>query len=117
MRLTKLGKAVILILTIGVAIGIWKLTHWRMSEAGPVGGATPVKTFKRPLRVGIVSWPGYVGGIVANNGFKPNQNCIFWNNYNLQVEFLLMEDTDIRAKAFQTGGDKGVDIVWSTVDF
>jgi NitT/TauT family transport system substrate-binding protein len=67
--------------------------------------------------VGIVSWPGYAGGIVANNGFKPNKDCIYWKDHNLQVEFMLLEDVDARAKAFARGGKDGVDIVWSTVDF
>lgn len=71
----------------------------------------------RPLRVGIVTWPGYAGGIVANNGFKPNKECIYYKNHNIEVEFLLMEDVDVRNKAFAKGGDDGVDIVWSTVDF
>src|SRR6185369_14978500 len=71
----------------------------------------------RPLRVGVVTWPGYAGGIVANNGFKPNRECIYWKNHNLLVEFMLMEDVDARAKAFASGGQDGVDIVWSTVDF
>jgi len=71
----------------------------------------------RPLRVGIVTWPGYAGGIVANNGFKPNQDSIYYRQYNLCVEFMLMEDVDARAKAFDLGGKDGVDIVWSTVDF
>jgi NitT/TauT family transport system substrate-binding protein len=67
--------------------------------------------------VGVVTWPGYCGGIVGNNGFKPNKSCIYWNKHNLLVEFMLMEDVDVRAKAFAKGGDDGVDIVWSTVDF
>lgn len=71
----------------------------------------------RPLRVGVVTWPGYAGGIVANNGFKPNQDCIYYKRHNLYVQFLLMEDVDARAKAFARGGKDGVDIVWSTVDF
>src|SRR5580658_4821376 len=71
----------------------------------------------RPLRVGVVTWPGYAGGIVANNGFKPNEDCIYFKNYKLKVEFMLMEDVDARAKAFAKGGKDGVDIVWSTVDF
>ena len=71
----------------------------------------------RPLRVGVVTWPGYAGGIVANNGFKPSKESIFWKKHKLLVEFLLMEDVDVRAKAFARGGDDGVDIVWSTVDF
>jgi NitT/TauT family transport system substrate-binding protein len=71
----------------------------------------------RPLRVGVVTWPGYAGGIVANNGFKPNKDCIYWKKHNIEVEFLLMEDVDVRNKAFAKGGDDGVDIVWSTVDY
>jgi NitT/TauT family transport system substrate-binding protein len=71
----------------------------------------------RPLRVGIVSWPGYAGGIVANNGFKPNEDCIFFKNQKQTVEFLLLEDPAQRTQAFAKTGDDGVDIVWSTVDF
>lgn len=71
----------------------------------------------RPLRVGITSWPGYAGGIVANNGFRPDKDSIYYSKYNLCVEFLLMEDVDARAKAFARGGRDGVDIVWSSVDF
>src|SRR5947208_1246943 len=71
----------------------------------------------RPLRVGVVTWPGYAGGIVANNGFKPNPDSIYQRKYKLPVEFVLMEDVDARAKAFAKGGKNGVDIVWSIVDF
>ncbi|MGO8671877.1 MAG: phosphate ABC transporter substrate-binding/OmpA family protein [Capsulimonadaceae bacterium] len=81
------------------------------------GGDCPDCILNRPLRVGVVTWPGYAGGIVANNGFAPNKNCIFYNNHKLEVEFVLMEDVDARAKAFAKGGPDGVDIVWSTVDF
>lgn len=71
----------------------------------------------RPLKVGIVSWPGYAGGIIANNGFKSNQNCIYFMDYNLLVEFVLLEDVDLRAKSFVRGGKNDVDVVWTTVDF
>src|SRR5215210_161703 len=71
----------------------------------------------RPLRVGVVTWPGYAGGIVANNGFKANKECTYWTKYGQTVEFLLMEDVDVRNKAFAKGGEDGVDVVWSTVDF
>jgi NitT/TauT family transport system substrate-binding protein len=86
------------------------------SSCGGKGSSTGGK-LGRPLRVGIVTWPGYAGGLVANNGFKPNHDCIFFNKYGLEVEFLLMEDIDVRNKAFAKGGADGVDIVWSTVDF
>lgn len=71
----------------------------------------------RPLKIGIVSWPGYTGGIFANNGFKPNKDCIYWKKYNLLVEFVLLEDVDVRAKSFIRGGKSDVDIVWTTIDF
>ncbi|MGC4038385.1 MAG: ABC transporter substrate-binding protein [Chitinophagaceae bacterium] len=71
----------------------------------------------RPLKVGIVSWPGYAGGIVANDGFKPNKNCIYYKDHNIMVEFVLLEDADLRAKSFVRGGKNDVDVVWSTVDF
>ncbi|MFH0779387.1 MAG: ABC transporter substrate-binding protein [Parcubacteria group bacterium] len=71
----------------------------------------------RPLVVGIVSWPGYAGGIVANGGFKENAESIFTKKYGLPVRFVLIEDIDARGKAFAKGGPEGVDVVWSTVDF
>ncbi|MHB9130151.1 MAG: OmpA family protein [Armatimonadota bacterium] len=117
MKLTPVGKLVILIIAVGLAFG-----GYRLWQGGGTGQFLPKfgndqGLLGRPLRVGVVSWPGYAGGIVANSGFKPNKTCIYWNNHKLLVEFLLMEDVDARAKAFARGGKDGVDIVWSTVDF
>ncbi|MBI3945782.1 MAG: OmpA family protein [Armatimonadetes bacterium] len=129
MRLTPAGKAILLLLFFGGLFGLYRhLTQGpETADKGTPGGSTaPVSTpsadttgavLDRPLRVGIVSWPGYAGGIVANNGFKPNTDCIFWKNHKLRVEFLLLEDIDVRGKAFAKGGPDGVDVVWSTVDF
>src|SRR3989344_5918054 len=71
----------------------------------------------RPLIVGVVSWPGYAGGIVANRGFKENAESIFTKKYGLPVRFVLIEDIDARGKAFAKGGPDGVDVVWTTIDF
>jgi hypothetical protein len=103
-------RLLLLLLIGGFILGGWIMRggESRTSDASLLG---------RPLRVGIVSWPGYAGGIVANNGFKPNDQCIFWNKYKLRVEFILLEDVDARAKAFARGGPGGIDITWSTVDF
>jgi outer membrane protein OmpA-like peptidoglycan-associated protein len=109
---------------VGIAVGGFRL--WQNYSAGKpldrgllsgLGNRGDQGLLGRPLRVGVVTWPGYAGGIVANNGFKPSKECIFWNNHKLLVEFMLMEDVDARAKAFARGGKDGVDIVWSTVDF
>ena len=71
-------------------------------------------SLNRPLRVGIVSWPGYAGGLIANNGFAPNKHSIYWTKYHQLVQFELLEDVDARAKAFARGD---IDVVWTTVDF
>lgn len=69
------------------------------------------------LKVGIVTWGGYAGGIVANNGFKPNEDSIFYKKYNQKVELVVIDDFDASRKAFASGSEKGgIDIVWSTVD-
>ena len=138
MKLTLVGKVVALMLVIGIGIGTWKFIQKGASKGGSSTGSRNASgsngtgstsgsgsssaddgegLLGRPLRVGVVTWPGYAGGIVANNGFKPNTDCIYWNNHKLKVEFLLMEDVDARAKAFARGGADGVDIVWSTTDF
>jgi serine/threonine protein kinase/ABC-type nitrate/sulfonate/bicarbonate transport system substrate-binding protein len=106
-----IGASLVLLL-IGIIVPVW-LTK----TIAPASMSGDGSKLRRPLRVGIVSWPGYAGGLVANNGFKPNKDCIFWKRHNIQVEFLLLEDIDIRNKAFAKGGEDGVDIVWSSVDF
>ena len=122
MKIRPVGKLVLFILVVGVAVGGWRVYQRMAQPGGVLGGASTGSAgdqglLGRPLRVGIVTWPGYCGGIVANNGFRPNKNCIYWNGHKLLVEFLIMEDVDARAKAFARGGADGVDIVWSTVDF
>ncbi len=111
MGLGTLKKILLVFAAVGVAAGGWMWWYQKAADDGKEG------LLGRPLRVGVVSWPGYAGGIVANSGFKPNKDSMFWNQHKLLVEFLLLEDVDARAKAFARGGKEGVDIVWSTVDF
>lgn len=80
------------------------------------GESTP--GINRPIKVGIVTWGGYAGGIVANNGFKANKDSIFWKEYGIEVELRIIDDYPASRQAFKQGGDKsgGVDIMWGTVD-
>jgi len=127
MKIKPAGKFVIFLLVLGAGIGGYNLYQRSQGKAGVSipgltggtgGGGSDVSgdqgILGRPLKVGVVTWPGYAGGIVANDGFKPNKQCIYWNNHKLLVEFSLMEDVDARNKAFASGQ---VDVVWSTVDF
>jgi NitT/TauT family transport system substrate-binding protein len=125
MRLTLLGWIAVGTVVAVVGGGTLYLRGTRVPHNGPVPTSQPQQPGQqlcqgllgRPLRVGVVTWPGYAGGIAANNGFRPNKDSIYYNRHNLCVEFLLMEDTDVRQKAFARGGANGVDIVWSTVDY
>jgi NitT/TauT family transport system substrate-binding protein len=83
------------------------------SRASATGGSR----LNRPIRVAIVTWGGYAGGIYANNGFAPTRDSTFFKDFGVQVELLVIDDFDKSRDAFRAGGDKGgVDIMWSTVD-
>jgi NitT/TauT family transport system substrate-binding protein len=83
------------------------------SQAALPGGAR----LQRPIKVAIVTWGGYAGGIVANGGFAPNRDSVFFKDFGIQVEMLVIDDFEKSRDAFRAGGDRGgVDIMWSTVD-
>ena len=96
-------------LIIGVVLFVWGWVNWFGSRASE-------GLLRRPLRVGIVEWPGYAGGLVANKGLQPNKDSSFWE-HQLLVEFVLEPDEEKLRRMFKDGGEKdGVDIMWSTVD-
>src|SRR5580765_1378487 len=82
--------------------------------------AASVKTgtrLTRPIKVAIVTWGGYAGGIFANGGNAPNKESLFFKDQGIEVELLVIDDFEKSRDAFRAGGDKGgVDIMWSTVD-
>ena len=79
----------------------------------PGGGSR----LNRPIKVAIVLWGGYAGGIMANGGMTPNQDSVFTKDYGVEVEMLQIDDFEKSRDAFRAGGDKGgVDIMWTTVD-
>jgi NitT/TauT family transport system substrate-binding protein len=95
------------------------------AEATPAGGSGSTSSgsiaggsrLNRPIKVAIVLWGGYAGGIMANGGMAPNPDSVFSKDYGVQVELLQIDDFTKSRDAFRAGGDKGgVDIMWSTVD-
>src|SRR5438128_498058 len=83
------------------------------SSASMTGGTR----LNRPIKVAIVLWGGYAGGIMANGGMAPNPDSVFTRDYGVQVELLQIDDFTKSRDAFRAGGDRGgVDIMWSTVD-
>lgn len=109
------------ILAVVILAGVYFLVSTKKQEAQAPSPVLQTETagveLKRPLVVGLVSWPGYAGGITANNGLAESTESTFYKKYGLLVKFVLIEDIDARGKAFVKGGPDGVDVVWSTVDF
>jgi NitT/TauT family transport system substrate-binding protein len=71
----------------------------------------------RPIKVGIVQYGGFAGGLMANNGVKPNPQSIFTSKYGVEVEFVQIDDLVQMANAFRVGGDGGgLDMMATTVD-
>ena len=57
--------------------------------------STPAKSagkLDRPIRVAIVLWGGYAGGIMENGGFAPNRDCKFFKDHGIQVELVQIDD-------------------------
>lgn len=92
------------------------------SAPGPAGGPAGLRPtggsrLTRPIKVAIVLWGGYAGGIMANGGMTPNRDSVFTKDFGVEVELLQIDDFEKSRDAFRAGGDKGgVDIMWSTVD-
>src|SRR5437899_3797699 len=84
------------------------------TSSASLGGGTRLN---RPIKVAIVLWGGYAGGIMANGGLAPNKDSVFSRDFGVQVELLQIDDFTKSRDAFRAGGDRGgVDIIWSTVD-
>jgi NitT/TauT family transport system substrate-binding protein len=71
----------------------------------------------RPIRVGIVMYGGFAGGLLENGGKPASRESAFYKNHGVQVEFVQIDDLGELTNAFNAGGDaNGVDIMATTVD-
>lgn len=114
----KKGPTVLIVIIIiaFAAVLLWRVGVIKIGGE-KVGGPGPEKSrLNRPVNVGIVTWGGYAGGIMANNGFKANKNCDFYRNHGIQVDLKVIDDFVQSRSAFKAGGKGGIDIVWATVD-
>ena len=101
-------REVMVIALVILLIGAWVVVRGNQASVGLLG---------RPLRVGIAPWPGFAGGLVANNGLRANRNSDFWKNHNLLVQFVIVPDEEQLRRDFAQGGERGgIDVMWSTVD-
>ena len=71
----------------------------------------------RPIKVGIVTYGGFAGGLLENDGVASGKECDYYKDYGLEVEFQVIDDLGAMADAFKAGGDKGgLDLMATTAD-
>jgi len=65
------------------------------------------------IEIGVVTWGGYAGGQYFNNGFKDNSGSRFRTEYDICVNFHVMDDFAASRAAFKAGK---MDLMWVTMD-
>ncbi len=65
------------------------------------------------IKIGVVTWGGYVGGQYFNKGFKANAESRFYKDYGFKVEFRVLDDFDASREAWKADQ---VHLLWATID-
>jgi len=78
---------------------------------GPKSGSLGSES--NPLTVSIVSWHGYVGGLLANGGLTTTSGSIYANK-GINVRFLLDDSIPTMAERFEPNDAQ---CIWRTIDF
>jgi NitT/TauT family transport system substrate-binding protein len=68
---------------------------------------------KDVIKIGVVTWPGYLGGQVINDGFLPNKESRMYKDYGLLVEFVKIDNFEASRKAFESDE---INLLWCTAD-
>jgi len=115
------GKfAIIILIGIVIALGVrmvpWKSISAKVAPQGSgqsVGGLFSGESNSECVRIGVVTWGGYIGGQWFNRGFQPNDNSEFKKQYGICVEFKLIDDFNASREAFKADQ---IDGLWMTAD-
>lgn len=126
-RLTPFAK---LLITIGIVAAVFFGAKWLLdntafgqnmkakngSESSPKGGlfsGSSSSSSDDVIKVGVVTWGGYAGGEYFNNGFKPNAESRFKEDYGFDVEIKVLDDFEASRAAWKSGE---VDLLYTTID-
>ena len=65
-------------------------------EGQAAGQSTPPPVesapLSRPIRVGIVTYGGFAGGLLENDGLAANRECAYYKDHGIEVEFQVIDD-------------------------
>jgi NitT/TauT family transport system substrate-binding protein len=112
----------LVIIACGIFFGIKYLNNSGMlNKVAPKKGGTAVSIGSKlnkaeaqdVIRVCVVTWGGYAGGEYFNGGFKASKESLFYKEYGILVEFVLMDDWDASRAAWKSND---VNLQWITAD-
>lgn len=83
------------------------------SDAGTAGTKLKRKKGDDVLRVQLFTWGGYAPGLYFNKGWQANTSSMFYKDYGLKVEFVLIDDFPASRQAWAANQ---VDLIGATAD-
>lgn len=115
-RLKGPAKFMIVLLALGLIYFAARMMGWDKYILGEKKAQQDVSEWKSKdadtIKVGIVTWGGYAGGLTANGGFTTQPGSIY-ADLGLKVQFIIIDDFEKSRIAFK---NDDVDVLWSTVD-
>lgn len=114
-KLTPLSKFLIIILILGgLAFLLYKTNLINViAPKGEGKGLSNDLKGEKVIRIGVVTWGGYAGGQLFNEGFAANKESRFYKDYGFMVEFKLLDDFNDSRNAWKSDN---IDLMWATVD-
>jgi NitT/TauT family transport system substrate-binding protein len=80
---------------------------------GFFGGGDKSSSSSDAIRIGVVTWGGYIGGQYYNEGFEANTASRYFKDYGFKVEFKVLDDPTQSRDAWK---NDNIDLLWATVD-
>jgi len=114
-KLTPFAKVLIVVAVLSVLAFVFYKYKDQILPGQSTNGAnnTDIPKDAKIVKIGVVTWGGYIGGQYFNEGFEANQNSRFYKDYGFLVEFKIIDDFAASRSAWKAGE---VDLLWSTID-
>lgn len=118
-RMKPIVKFLIIALIFGGAFGLYMKFKDQIAPKGRQGKSILGEDVKRTsegtpvIRIGVVTWGGYAGGEYFNGGFKASKESRYYKDYNMLVEFKVIDDFTASRNAFK---NDEIDLLWATID-